>query len=581
MHFKKRGQAALEFLMTYGWVILIVLVVIGSLVYFGILSPSTILGSKCILQMGLYCKDHKVDSDSRMIFLELRNTKGKGILINQVNITGNALGEKGCLLIPSTKLPPKYSNPLDEIFNGNPGLRLKSEKSAMLPVRCFDQIFGYAGGKAKVDIKIRWHYDDSSSNYNHMASGELYTKIKKGKCGEDGFFVDGLDGSSECCKSFDAYVIDWECIYCPDEKPYLAYITSLTSGESQKEIAFELGEPPYLNNSAELLIPCQTDVMKAEFDISNERSLTNESEFFSTVLLTDVSGSMNWRFDSSLNGVNRDCTDDSLFDTTTRRIALARCAQTGISNNDTTFDGMITKLLEDFGGNRIGLVTFSSSAAIKSYLSNNIASLNSVVSTYIAGGSTNIEDGLRSSVDVLQTDNPNNNNYIILVSDGREWIGDSDAYVCGLEFPDNIAVYTLGIGPPYFFQEGFEGDCDYAQDPIACWTLQNIASCSNGTAYSAMTPESIIAALEEIIGLILHYPSNINILGIQYTGLLKGTYQEPDYLDPKPNITQLTQTFSDGCSGTDNMILTTISDSQGYVKVSDIDIRACSASEYP
>mgnify|MGYP001619472072 FL=1 len=35
----KKSQAALEFLMTYGWAILVVLVAIAALAYFGVLSP--------------------------------------------------------------------------------------------------------------------------------------------------------------------------------------------------------------------------------------------------------------------------------------------------------------------------------------------------------------------------------------------------------------------------------------------------------------------------------------------------------------------------------------------------------------
>ena len=43
----KKAQAALEFLMTYGWAILVVLAAIGALAYFGVLSPSNFLPSKC------------------------------------------------------------------------------------------------------------------------------------------------------------------------------------------------------------------------------------------------------------------------------------------------------------------------------------------------------------------------------------------------------------------------------------------------------------------------------------------------------------------------------------------------------
>jgi len=43
----KRAQAAMEFLMTYGWAILVVLAAIGALAYFGVLSPGNLLPHKC------------------------------------------------------------------------------------------------------------------------------------------------------------------------------------------------------------------------------------------------------------------------------------------------------------------------------------------------------------------------------------------------------------------------------------------------------------------------------------------------------------------------------------------------------
>lgn len=36
---KKKSQAAMEFLMTYGWAILVVLVFLGALTYFGVFNP--------------------------------------------------------------------------------------------------------------------------------------------------------------------------------------------------------------------------------------------------------------------------------------------------------------------------------------------------------------------------------------------------------------------------------------------------------------------------------------------------------------------------------------------------------------
>ncbi len=66
----KKGQAAMEFLMTYGWAILVVLAAIGALAYFGVLSPSKHLPETCIFQQGIACLDFKVDSSTANIYIQ-------------------------------------------------------------------------------------------------------------------------------------------------------------------------------------------------------------------------------------------------------------------------------------------------------------------------------------------------------------------------------------------------------------------------------------------------------------------------------------------------------------------------------
>ena len=53
----RKSQAALEFLMTYGWAILVVLVAVGALAYFGVLNPDRFLPSRCTLPAGIACID--------------------------------------------------------------------------------------------------------------------------------------------------------------------------------------------------------------------------------------------------------------------------------------------------------------------------------------------------------------------------------------------------------------------------------------------------------------------------------------------------------------------------------------------
>ena len=86
----KRAQAAMEFLMTYGWAILVVLIVIGALAYFGVLSPSTLLPEKCTFPVSLSCLDHAVGNG--FMAISLQNGAGRDITIRGVTATSEALG---------------------------------------------------------------------------------------------------------------------------------------------------------------------------------------------------------------------------------------------------------------------------------------------------------------------------------------------------------------------------------------------------------------------------------------------------------------------------------------------------------
>mgnify|MGYP001563330253 CR=1 FL=1 len=59
----KRGQAAMEFLMTYGWALLVVLVAIGALAFFGVLNPGQFLPDQCVFFAGLTCQNAYADAD--------------------------------------------------------------------------------------------------------------------------------------------------------------------------------------------------------------------------------------------------------------------------------------------------------------------------------------------------------------------------------------------------------------------------------------------------------------------------------------------------------------------------------------
>jgi len=82
------GQAALEFIMTYGWAILVVLVAIGALSYFGVLSPDKFLPSRCTLSAGIACLDHYAESSISEIGIVLKNSLGYDVKSVSVTASG-------------------------------------------------------------------------------------------------------------------------------------------------------------------------------------------------------------------------------------------------------------------------------------------------------------------------------------------------------------------------------------------------------------------------------------------------------------------------------------------------------------
>jgi len=84
---QKKGQAAMEFLMTYGWAILAAIVAIGVLAYFGVFSPGKIAGSNAIINNPFYASSWQVNTTS--VNLEVLNNGGDTVKVFNVTVTGS------------------------------------------------------------------------------------------------------------------------------------------------------------------------------------------------------------------------------------------------------------------------------------------------------------------------------------------------------------------------------------------------------------------------------------------------------------------------------------------------------------
>lgn len=77
MLFGKRGQGAMEFVMTYGWALIVILVALSSLTFYLGFDTKAFAAKACFLGPGLSCDDFAVYEDS--ISMSVRNSLGKDV----------------------------------------------------------------------------------------------------------------------------------------------------------------------------------------------------------------------------------------------------------------------------------------------------------------------------------------------------------------------------------------------------------------------------------------------------------------------------------------------------------------------
>ncbi|MCL5122722.1 MAG: hypothetical protein M1279_02000 [Candidatus Marsarchaeota archaeon] len=84
-----RLQSAMEYLMTYGWAILILGVVVAAIWSLGLFSPSTFVSSQCIMPAEFSCLS-AVLSQGGSLFINIEQSTASPILITGIGCNTNA-----------------------------------------------------------------------------------------------------------------------------------------------------------------------------------------------------------------------------------------------------------------------------------------------------------------------------------------------------------------------------------------------------------------------------------------------------------------------------------------------------------
>jgi hypothetical protein len=368
------------------------------------------------------------------------------------------------------------------------------------------------GGFLRVDyISTEFYeeYGDEYEVYNFPSIGGFINLY-------DGFYVPGsLEEMSARLRYSNNLTGAWVFMNIANATLYDSNVTG------EVDISFDSGEIEALMNSAGLsyadlshtTVPLRVGMKSVNFSIE---SVGNAD----VILITDVSGSMNWRMDSNSEGVTRTCSDPNLYALSTKRISLAKCL-------DKDFSDII---LGD-AYNRVGLVSFDNSMDSSLGLTNNKISLYAEIDSYSAGGGTCICCGINEAINILSGQSePSRNKSIVVMSDGEAnqrctnnycqqicnwWWGgtciwwqtvcDSDAAgkdaidaACSAKQNHNITVHAIGFGP------------DIESD-----TLQSIADCGNGTYYASDDPETLSDIYSTIAQSIIEVGYTTQLVGVE------------------------------------------------------------------
>lgn len=150
----RRGQAALEFLTTYGWAFLVILVMIGALAYFGILSPDKFLPDRCSFPTQIPCRDQQVVGNQVQFYIS--NNLGE----NMKNVAFSA---------HAVDVATAASCTASGLGTGN---TLESGSSAN-----FTCNIGTTATKGqKIKVMVNGTYTPSSGVYPKTVEAEIYTK---------------------------------------------------------------------------------------------------------------------------------------------------------------------------------------------------------------------------------------------------------------------------------------------------------------------------------------------------------------------------------------------------------------------
>ena len=177
-----KGQGALEFLMTYGWAFLVILIMIGALAYFGILNPSRFLPDRCDFGTQIQCSrdQFKINSsDADTMYATVTNNLGASIRTHSWTVTTDVVGLNcnNVWLDNATDTLPCASPGCVDLDASNNYI-WKAGQSKRLVVDCTGGANLAKGDKVKLVFEYKYYSTSAGSDYTKTGGGEVYAAVQ-------------------------------------------------------------------------------------------------------------------------------------------------------------------------------------------------------------------------------------------------------------------------------------------------------------------------------------------------------------------------------------------------------------------
>jgi len=392
-------------------------------------------------------------------------------------VNGNYSGD---YLKPSTELTPKrYSIPVQNFHLGDNYVELRAKNNLHI-----------TGGFIKIDYDKVVEYDKPETRYLPGIDGviNIYS----------GFYVPTVLNSMEIKLHF--------------KSPYRMFMIMGNKTVFQNSSANE--STIFLSNSQLSSILDYNWLSSRNIPVRLGLYAASKRGNADVVVITDLSDSMNSRFNSESDGVTRNCSDSALYSPDTKKISVAKC-----------LDKEVVDAILEVPGNRVALSAFygdvtppNKGRVYQEILSSNGTYLKAKIDIYNPQGGTCICCAINDAYKILsEQSDSSRKKYVIVMSDGIPthtcqaasgctgtrtglpsdeglWLGSSsgcyggadDCNVadcncavqnanwssCRLHNNLNSTVYSIGFG-------------NVSSCSLANSTLNNIANCGGGKYYTS------------------------------------------------------------------------------------------------